>query len=231
MALERIRARTSPISSTERTSMLGNGVDAFSFSEAADGDRNEARKPGRSGPGKGVLPSSDDCGTVPLRDGDNQAGSLNVPPSTTPAGHVGAACEALSAKDGVEAGSSPGKPGNLGPSGPRACQFREAYGWNAARMRPPVPSPADIDMMDEALGWLALIPNDRFVLRRIVGARALVAPLTGRHLYTWRRLGRAIGADHRAVQRWHADGIRCIARGLGGVTSAVSASPARAAAA
>src|SRR4051812_18736112 len=112
--------------------------------------------------------------------------------------------------------------------------FREAYGWNAARMRPPVPSPADIDMMDEALGWLALIPNDRFVLRRIVAARALVAPLTGRHLsgrhlYSWRRLGRVLGADHRAVQRWHADGIRCIARGLGGVTSAVSASPARAA--
>src|SRR4051795_7597431 len=68
--------------------------------------------------------------------------------------------------------------------------------------------------MDEALGWLALIPADRFVLRRIVGARALVAPLTGRHLYSWRRLGRVLGADHRAVQRWHADGIRCIARAL-----------------
>src|SRR3954451_18159727 len=56
--------------------------------------------------------------------------------------------------------------------------------------------------------WLSLIPADRFVLQRIVGARALVAPLTGRHLYSWRRLEHAIGADHRAVQRWHADGIR-----------------------
>src|SRR4051812_43631540 len=34
------------------------------------------------------------------------------------------------------------------------------------------------------------------------------------HLYSWRRLGTAIGADHRAVQRWHADEIRCIARGM-----------------
>src|SRR3954451_2995000 len=66
----------------------------------------------------------------------------------------------------------------------------------------------------EALGWLSLIPTDRHVLRRIVAVRCLVAPLTGRHLYSWRQLGRVLGADHRAVQRWHADGIRCIARAL-----------------
>ena len=44
------------------------------------------------------------------------------------------------------------------------------------------------------------------MLRRIVGARSLVHPMTGRHLYSWRRLGTAIGADHKAVQRWHAQG-------------------------
>ena len=90
----------------------------------------------------------------------------------------------------------------------------EAYGWNDARVRPAVPSAERIDRMDEAMGWIALIPLDRYVLRRVVGARSLVHPITDRHLYPWRRLGRALGADHKAVQRWHAQGIAMIVDGL-----------------
>lgn len=73
----------------------------------------EGRKPGRSGPGKSVLLACDSAetpgsGIEPARTGDNQAGSqLSASFSSTPAGRVGSACEALSAKDGVEAGSSP----------------------------------------------------------------------------------------------------------------------------
>jgi hypothetical protein len=70
--------------------------------------------------------------------------------------------------------------------------------------------------MDEAMGRIALIPADRYVLRRIVGARSLVSPATGRHLFAWRRLGLLLGADHKAVQRWHAQGIALIAAGLRG---------------
>jgi hypothetical protein len=83
----------------------------------------------------------------------------------------------------------------------------ESYGWTTKRIRPPVPSAARITRMDEAMGWITLIPIDRYVLRRIVGARSLVHPITERHLYPWRRLATAIGADHKAVQRWHAQGI------------------------
>ena len=83
----------------------------------------------------------------------------------------------------------------------------EAYGWDKGRVRPPVPSAARISRMDEALGWITFIPKDRYVLRRIVGARSLVSPLTERHLYSWRRLGEVLGADHKAVQRWHGQGI------------------------
>jgi hypothetical protein len=90
----------------------------------------------------------------------------------------------------------------------------EGYGWESARVRPPVPQAAQITQMDEALGWIRLIPPDRYVLRRIVGARALVHPLTEKHLYPWRRLGAALGADHKAVQRWHAQGIDLILAGL-----------------
>ncbi len=90
----------------------------------------------------------------------------------------------------------------------------EGYGWTTNRIRPPIPPAARITRMDEAMGWLQLIPTDRYVLRRIVGARSLVHPLTERHLYPWRRLAAAIGADHKAVQRWHGQGIDLIVLAL-----------------
>lgn len=90
----------------------------------------------------------------------------------------------------------------------------DSYGWSAARIRPPVPSSEKISRMDEAMAWLTLIPQEKYVLRRVVGARSLVHPITDRHLFPWRRLGAALGADHKAVQRWHAQGIDMIVKGL-----------------
>lgn len=92
----------------------------------------------------------------------------------------------------------------------------EGYGWTAERVRLPPPTAAQITAMDEAFAWLALIPADRYVLRRIVAARSLVSPYTQRHVSTWRWIGRAIGADHRAVQRWHGQGVDLIVAGLVG---------------
>jgi hypothetical protein len=90
----------------------------------------------------------------------------------------------------------------------------ENYGWSDKRLRPAVPSAARISRMDEVMGWVALIPPDRYVLRRIVGARSLVSPTTDRHLFPWRRLATTIGADHKAVQRWHRQGIDMIVAAL-----------------
>jgi hypothetical protein len=80
----------------------------------------------------------------------------------------------------------------------------ESYGWTSKSIRPPIPPAARITRMDEAMGWISLIPVDRYVLRRIVGARALVHPITERNLYPWRRLATAIGADHKGncSPRW-----------------------------
>lgn len=87
----------------------------------------------------------------------------------------------------------------------------DAYGWQAPRLRAPAPDAAALGRMDEAFSWLAFIPEQKYVIRRIVGARALVHPLTGRHLYPWRRLGEMLGADHKSIQRWHRQGIGMIA--------------------
>jgi hypothetical protein len=90
----------------------------------------------------------------------------------------------------------------------------EAYGWTDTQIRPSVPSAEKITRMDEALSWIPLIPVDRYVLRRVVGARSLVHPITDRHLFAWRRLAKALGADHKAIQRWHAQGIAIIVAAL-----------------
>jgi hypothetical protein len=90
----------------------------------------------------------------------------------------------------------------------------EAYGWQSAMARPPVPCASDISLMDEAFGWLALIPEAQYLLRRILGARALVHPLTQRHLYPWRRLASVLGTDHKSVQRWHSQAVALLVEKL-----------------
>lgn len=98
----------------------------------------------------------------------------------------------------------------------------EAYGWQNVdqRVRPAIPSHAHVTRMDEALDWIPLIPRDRYVLRRIVGARALVSPVTERHLFSWRRLATLLGADHKAIQRWHAQGVDLIVTTLNATQNA-----------
>lgn len=90
----------------------------------------------------------------------------------------------------------------------------ENVGWTEQRICPAVPSAARITRMDEAMGWITLIPLDRYVLRRIVGARSLVSPTTERHLFPWRRIAMVIGADHKSAQRWHRQGIEMIVAAL-----------------
>jgi hypothetical protein len=87
----------------------------------------------------------------------------------------------------------------------------------------PVPPASRITRMDQALAWIPLIPADKLALRRIVGCRCLVSPVTGRHLFSWRRLARLLGADHKAIQRWHATGIDLIVATLRRDAAAVQA--------
>jgi Domain of unknown function (DUF6362) len=76
------------------------------------------------------------------------------------------------------------------------------------------PSASAIDSMDYVFTWLKLIPKHRGIVGRIVAARALVHPVTGKHLCHWRRVAKTVGADYRACQRWHEQGIRIITERL-----------------
>lgn len=70
----------------------------------------------------------------------------------------------------------------------------------------------DIELMDEAISWPSLIGN--LTTRRIVSARSMVHPVTERHVYPWNRLARGLGADARAVKRWHSEGLSTIKASL-----------------
>ena len=76
----------------------------------------------------------------------------------------------------------------------------------------PCPSAAAISRMDATLGWLAVVPDDRRALRRIVGLRAQTS-LTDRP-NSWAAIGREIGADKAAIPRWHGEAIGLIVRRL-----------------
>lgn len=78
----------------------------------------------------------------------------------------------------------------------------------------PAPSAASITRADEIITWLALIPQGRFVCRKIVAARSMIKWTTGKHVFSWAKLAKSIGADVRAVQRWHSQGIQIIVDAL-----------------
>jgi hypothetical protein len=97
---------------------------------------------------------------------------------------------------------------------PDALQTILASGWTDLPIRPAPPSARAVSRMDVALSWISLIPDDKYVLRRIVGARLLINPTTDRHLFSWRRIGLTVGASHVSVRTWHAQGIEIIVREL-----------------
>ncbi len=75
-----------------------------------------------------------------------------------------------------------------------------------SRSRVPVPPPAAISAMDQALSWIRLLPGDTDLevkTRKLVWARLLVSPRTDRNLYSWKRLGDMLGCtDKTAKTRW-----------------------------
>jgi hypothetical protein len=77
--------------------------------------------------------------------------------------------------------------------------------------RPPIPNAAAIQSMEATYLWLQMIPDDRFVLRRIVGARSLVHPTrTDRPILSYRKLGGMLRCSYQAVINWHGQGIDLI---------------------
>lgn len=97
----------------------------------------------------------------------------------------------------------PQSPGSAWPA--YNYEFAEAYGYTGERLRAPIPSSTDIQLMDYILPFVGLV-EDR-MLRRILSARSLVTPISDRYLFPWAKLGKLLGRDYRWVSRQHIRGL------------------------
>lgn len=110
---------------------------------------------------------------------------------------------------------SPVKPKKIHGCWPEYVQnVAEAYGYTSERLRAAIPGAHDISCMETILEWINHIPLERYVLRRIVGARSLVNPVNQKHLFSWSRIGKMLSADRRAVRSWYDSGVDLIMDGL-----------------
>jgi hypothetical protein len=84
-----------------------------------------------------------------------------------------------------------------------------AYGYTPNRLRAGTPTGKEVDLMDEVLKLPSLIAD--IPIRRIVNARALVAPVSNRHLYSWTKIAFMLHSSPRRVVLLHRKGLREIA--------------------
>ncbi|MBB2157214.1 hypothetical protein HLH33_12985 [Gluconacetobacter diazotrophicus] len=95
-------------------------------------------------------------------------------------------------------------------------------------MRMPRPTAKAIGRMDEALGWLAVIGNDRMNWRRAICLRLVVHPISHRHRWPWRAVGRKLGVDYKTAQSWHERGISTITKKIAQPEFSTSQTPQKA---
>jgi hypothetical protein len=74
------------------------------------------------------------------------------------------------------------------------------------------PSAQAVGRMDEALDWLWRVEDPR--KRRLCLSRALIHPISGRHVASFRKLGRIFGLHHETVRAWHDRALAQIATAL-----------------
>ena len=91
------------------------------------------------------------------------------------------------------------------------------------------PSARAVGRMDEVLDWLWYLKDAR--KRRLCLARALIHPVSERHVVSYRKLGRIFGLHHDTVRVWHDRALSEIAQALSrdGVDKSSLKKPCRAA--
>lgn len=99
------------------------------------------------------------------------------------------------------------------PSTQLAQMRPEASPWDDNDLYP-MPSARDVTLMDEALSWMTLIPNQ--VHRRLVSLRSKFHPTKMKHMHSWRMCGEIIQINHVSAKSWHGRAIALLADTLSG---------------
>ena len=105
-------------------------------------------------------------------------------------------------------GTRPAEPGSSWP--PFVRELVEAYGYGEERARAPSASNREIEEMGEVYAWVGLLPQHRFVLRRILQLRSQIDPASDKHRYSWRHIARIVGCNAVSARRWHGDALRLV---------------------
>jgi len=74
-------------------------------------------------------------------------------------------------------------------------------------MRPPRPSGAAIDAMDEAFAWISLLGPQAIHSERLIWMRLMVWPLSGKHRFSWRKIAEITGLHRDVLVLRHRRGI------------------------
>ena len=98
------------------------------------------------------------------------------------------------------------------PAGFGSC-MPTPLGTIADDLRPAPPSSQRISDMDQVLTWVQLIPESRMDLRKVLNAHCLCSPLTGKPIFSFRKIGAQLGVSHVTVRSYwlEAVGIICAA--------------------
>lgn len=86
-------------------------------------------------------------------------------------------------------------------------EFSQDY--NAVRV---APSARAVARMEEVLNWLWYLTDER--KRRLCLARALIHPVSDRHVVSYRKLGRLFGLHHDTIRAWHDRALSELAQAL-----------------
>jgi len=105
------------------------------------------------------------------------------------------------------------RPASVKAAWPDVVQHWVDLEWpTESDIRPPRPTGVQIQQMDEALGWVALIGSHETILRRVINMRLIVHPISLMHRYNWRQIGEAIGVSHHTAKSRHRQACQAIAK-------------------
>ena len=80
---------------------------------------------------------------------------------------------------------------------------------NAVRV---TPNARAVARMEEVLSWLWYLSDER--KRRLCLSRALIHPVSDRHVVSYRKLGRIFGLHHDTMRAWHDRALSDLAQAL-----------------
>jgi hypothetical protein len=96
-----------------------------------------------------------------------------------------------------------------GPTIPTACWPTSDLEQSGSNLKSNPPGGHEIKFIDDILDLVLLVPDP--TVRRILHARALVAPVSGKHLYSWVRLAKLLKTNRKRIATLHNTGLLTIA--------------------